>query len=214
MTAAENISRIRAIQTQLGVTADGVIGPATLGAIENVLDWLGHGEGAAPAAPATSAEPRWLTAARPLIGQREIPGPQHNAWIAKGWARLGAGWFNSDETPWCGYFVAHCIDAAGLPYPTGGKFAQAKAWLDWGKSCQPVVGAVAVFGRTGGGHVGLVVGESATNLYILGGNQSNMVSITPIAKSRLLGFRWPASLPAPSGKLPQMSGGTVSRNEA
>ncbi len=148
------------------------------------------------------------------MGQKEIPGPSHNSWIARGWARLGAGWFNSDETPWCGYFVAHCIDAVGLPYPARGEFARAKAWLNWGTACSPVYGAVVVFGRDGGGHVGFLVGQSASNFYVLGGNQSNAVNITPIAKSRALGFRWPLGRPLINRALPQMSGGTVSRNEA
>lgn len=159
-------------------------------------------------------EPKWLGIARPLIGTKEIVGPQHSSFIAKGWARLGAGWFNDDETPWCGFFVAHCMDAAGLPYPAKGAFARAKAWLDWGKATVPVLGAVVVFGRAGGGHVGFLVGESASNWYVLGGNQSNAVNITPIAKDRALGYRWPASLPAGALPLPKMTGGTISRNEA
>lgn len=170
------------------------------------------GEWTPPAA--SSADPPWLAIARTLIGQREIKGPTHNNWIAKGWARLDAGWFNDDETPWCGFFVAHCIDAAGLPYPGKGLFARAKAWLDWGEPVQPVLGAVAVFGRDGGGHVGFAVGESASHIYVLGGNQGNMVNIMPIAKDRLLGFRWPSSMAPPDAPLPRMSGGTVSRNEA
>lgn len=163
---------------------------------------------------AEAPEPVWVAIGRQLIGQREVPGPKHNNWIADGWARLGAGWFNDDETPWCGFFVAHCIDAAGLPYPRGGLFARAKAWLDWGRTSKAVLGAVVVFGRAGGGHVGFLVGESPTNYYVLGGNQSNAVNIMPIAKSRALGCRWPASLPATNVPLPKMSGGTVSRNEA
>jgi uncharacterized protein (TIGR02594 family) len=169
---------------------------------------------AQPATAPAAAEPHWLAVARLLIGTREIKGPQHLGFIAKGWARLGAPWYNDDETPWCGFFVAHCIDAAGLPVPGGGRFASARAWLDWGKSSAAVVGAVAVFGRDGGGHVGFAVGESAGHFYVLGGNQSNMVSIAPIAKSRLLGLRWPASVPASPHRLPRMSGGVMSRNEA
>ena len=168
-----------------------------------------------PPSPASGLpEPTWLREARRLIGTKEVPGPQHNSWIAKGWARLGASWFNDDETPWCGFFVAHCIDQSGLPYPGKGEFARALAWNTWGKATPPRLGAVAVFGREGGGHVGFAVGESATNLYILGGNQSNAVTITPIARSRLVGFRWPASLPLSEAILPKMSGGTISRNEA
>lgn len=163
---------------------------------------------------AIAGEPAWLTEARRLIGTKEISGPQHASFIAKGWARLGAGWFNDDETPWCGFFVAHCLDAVGEPFPGKGQFARALAWKEWGKACLPAVGAVVVFQRPGGGHVGFLVGESAKNYYVLGGNQSNAVNITPIAKNRAVATRWPASHPAPVPGLPQMSGGTISSNEA
>jgi hypothetical protein len=73
---------------------------------------------------------------------------------------------------------------------------------------------VAVFGRDSGGHVGFLVGESAAHLYVLGGNQSNAVSIAPLAKRRLLGLRWPQRHPAGTIKLVRMSGGAISRNEA
>lgn len=186
--------------------------PGAVRIFDDAMDALGVPR-QGPPAPKPFGPP-WLTVARALIGTKEIPGPQHSSFIAKGWARLGAGWFNDDETPWCGFFVAHCVDAVGLPYPGKGLFARAKAWLDWGKPSQPVLGAVVVFGRSGGGHVGFLVGESAINFYVLGGNQANCVSITPIAKSRALGFRWPASLTASATPLPKMSGGTVSTNEA
>lgn len=159
----------------------------------------------------------WLVEARSLMGTREIPGPKHNTWIATSWARLGAKWFNDDETPWCGLFVAHCIEKAGHPIPPNGSFAQARAWLNWGKPTpvtKPSLGAIAVFGRQGGGHVGFLVGTGAAHWYVLGGNQSNAVNIMPIAHSRLLGLRWPASLPLSTTPLPTMTGGTVSRNEA
>lgn len=161
-----------------------------------------------------AAEPPWLIEARRHMGLCEIPGPRHNNFIAKGWARLGAGWFNDDETPWCGFFVAHCIDAAGLPWPERGLFARARAWLDYGRPCAGVPGAIAVFGRSGGGHVGFAVGQSASSIYVLGGNQANAVNIMPIGRNRLLGYRWPSGSEAGRTVLPTMSGGTLSRNEA
>lgn len=180
--------------------------------LDGVLDQLGVTR-AASIADADPQDPPWLSQARLLIGMREIPGPRHNPWISKAWARLGAGWFNDDETPWCGLFVAHCIDAAGLPYPKP-NFPRAKAWAKWGKSCAPVVGAIVVFSRNGGGHVGFLVGESDTHWYILGGNQRNEVNIMPLDKSRAIAIRWPASRAAGSRRPPAMSGGIISRNEA
>jgi uncharacterized protein (TIGR02594 family) len=166
---------------------------------------------ATPAPSAASKEPSWMQEARARIGEKEIPGPRHNSWIANGWARLGAPWFNDDETPWCGFFVAHCIDAAGLPYPR--LFPRALEWSKWGKACPPAVGAVVTFKRQGGGHVGFLVGENVTNFYVLGGNQSNMVNIQPIAKNRMDAIRWPVSHALPGPGLPRMTGGVVSTNE-
>lgn len=193
-----------------GALFPGKITQARVDVFKLAID-AGFGIGTKKAAP-RDAEPAWLAEARRLIGTREIPGPQHNGWIAKGWARLGAGWFTDDETPWCGMFVAHCMQSAGQPYPA--LFPRAKAWADWGKPCPPCLGAVVVFGREGGGHVGFLVGHSATNFYVLGGNQSDAVTITPIAKARKLAIRWPLALPLTPSGLPEMSGGTVSRNEA
>jgi hypothetical protein len=49
------------------------------------------------------------------------------------------------------------------------------------------------FTREGGGHVGFIVGTDARgNLMVLGGNQSNAVSIAPFAKSRATGYYWPS----------------------
>lgn len=162
-------------------------------------------------ADARAPDPAWLVEARSHLGTKEIPGPKHSPKILDWVKRLG-GWFKDDETPWCGTFVAHCMTVAGQPVPK--HWYRAKDWAEWGKPTPPRVGAVAVFGRTGGGHVGFVVGESADSLYILGGNQSNAVNIMPLAKARLIAMRWPAGLALAEAKLPAMSGGTVSRNEA
>jgi len=162
---------------------------------------------------AKPGEPAWLTHARSFMGLKEVPGPKHNSTIL-GWVKSLGGWFKDDETPWCGTFVGAMMQLAGQPVPQ--HWYRAKAWASWGKPCQPCVGAIVVFSRQGGGHVGFLVGESAANWYVLGGNQSNAVNITPIAKNRQVagGIRWPAGLPLDGKPLPKMSGGTVSRNEA
>lgn len=188
---------------------------AEIGILDKALDDLGVAKADASAPFPSNDEPDWLLAARALIGTREIVGPKHNNWIVGQWAKLGASWFNDDETPWCGLFVASCLQAVGLAFPGKGAFARALAWKDWGKPCPPQLGAVAVFQREGGGHVGFLVGESATEVYVLGGNQGNMVSIMPLAKSRMVACRWPAERSMSAAvKLPQMSGGVVSGNEA
>jgi uncharacterized protein (TIGR02594 family) len=146
------------------------------------------------------AEPRWLTAARAHIGVREIKGPKHNPTIM-GWIKrltpkkLGIA-VNDDETPWCGTFMAAVMSEAGFATPPIA--VRASSWGAWGTPLiKPSPGAVMVFTRQGGGHVGLYVGEDATAYHVLGGNQSDSVSITRIAKSRLTTARWPPGLPVP-----------------
>ena len=188
--------------------------PGNILALDNLLDAFGvprAGQVTNPK-PHPTNEPRWMIEARKLMGQREIPGPKHNRWIAEGWKRLGAGWFTDDETPWCGLFVAHCIEAAGLPFPK--TFPRAMAWAEWGKPCKAAVGAVVVFKRQGGGHVGFLVGENARHYYVLGGNQSNAVNIMPLDRDRAVAIRWPNSMALPEPGLPKMAGGVVSTNEA
>jgi hypothetical protein len=62
---------------------------------------------------------------------------------------------------------------------------------------KPYPGCIAVFSRgdprSWTGHVGFYAGESGGNIQVLGGNQSNQVSIAPQAKSRLLGYRKPST---------------------
>lgn len=159
------------------------------------------------------SDPAWLTEAETYVGLKEVPGPRHNTTILGWLARLKA-WWRDDETPWCGVFVAHCVRSAGLPLPK--YWMRAKAWADWGSALpfsRAVPGAVLVFAREGGGHVGFYVGEDANFFYVLGGNQSNAVNVMKLAKGRCIAVRWPAGVPV-SGAPVRMVGGRVSSNEA
>ena len=159
-----------------------------------------------------NAEPTWLVQARSHMGLREIPGPKHNPTIVKWLVKLKA-WWQDDETPWCGTFVAHCFDAVGIK-PVKAWY-RARAWSDWGVPVKPQAGAVAIFSRGGGGHVGFVVGEKATHFAVLGGNQGNAVNVTNIQKNRLIGCRWPAGVPFETApRLPRLAGITGNGNEA
>jgi hypothetical protein len=83
----------------------------------------------------------------------------------------------------------------------------ARNWLLFGREVQPIVGAVLVFSRGSGGHVGFVIGQDEAHCYVLGGNQSDAVTVARIAKSRLLGVRWPATYPPRLQRLPTMKPG-------
>ena len=73
--------------------------------------------------------------------------------------------------------------------------ALARSWLDWGTAVdRPKRGTVTVFRRAGGptlGHVGFFWQSSGDRILVLGGNQSDQVSIKGYPKVDLLGYRWP-----------------------
>ena len=85
----------------------------------------------------------------------------------------------------------------------------ARNWLQFGLETKPVPGAVLIFERGSGGHVGFAVGQDDTHFFVLGGNQSDAVTIARIAKSRLLGARWPATYPPRLQRLPSMKPGEL-----
>ncbi|NJS15019.1 MAG: TIGR02594 family protein [Sphingopyxis sp.] len=162
-------------------------------------------------------DPPWLAHARSKLGQREIKGPKHNGWIAEGWARLGATWFNDDETPWCGYFIADALDAAGLPYPKN--FPAAASFRTYGVAVPAQLGAIATMRRPGGNHAFIIVGETPDRLAYkaLGGNQSDGVTIMDVPKTQVDAIRWPPGVPlVPRSQmqLPVMPRGTILKNMA
>lgn len=157
-----------------------------------------------------------------LYGTKEVPGDRSNPEILA-WADEVGGWigewYEYDAVPWCGLFVAIVAKRAGFPFTQ--EALGAKNWLKWGQPILPEnasLGDVLVFGREGGGHVGLYVGEDGDAYHVLGGNQSDAVNITRIAKSRLLGVRrpiWKVKQPDSVRKIKlKTAGGPLSRNEA
>lgn len=156
---------------------------------------------------------KWIEEAQRNIGVKEIKGPRHNIIILRWLDKLKA-WWHDDETPWCGVFVAHCIEVAGLPMPR--YWMRASDWLNWGRPLSgPLYGCVAVITRKGGGHVGFVVGKDKLgNLLILGGNQGDAVNVKAFPVSRVSGFRFPHGVAITAAALPVSNGVELSTSEA
>ena len=161
----------------------------------------------------------WFDEAQRLVGTREIVGPKHNptimGWIKKLGSKVLGVAISDDETPWCGTFTAHCITTAGLP--AAPIAVRASSWETWGSNLRAdrlAPGAVLVFRRPGGGHVGFYVAEDKDCYHVLGGNQSNAVTITRIEKSRCVARRWPAGVPVTGAPVWVNAKGLVSKNEA
>jgi uncharacterized protein (TIGR02594 family) len=187
---------------------------------------------ALPAAYADLAKepaPLMLLEALKLHGVLEKSGPGSNPTIVK-WAdevettlstpytRWAADWYNDDQIPWCGLFMAVVAVRASqgradrMPPP---KYLSARDWLNFGKAVpikEAMLGDVAVFDRQGGAHVAMVVGEDGTHLHVLGGNQSQRVNIARKAKFDCIGIRRPIykQQPANVRKIVRAAKGPVS----
>ena len=113
---------------------------------------------------------------------------------------------SSDEIPWCASFVNWCLREAGL---NGTNSASARSFLDWGHDVlleDAKQGDIVVFSRGSNptlGHVGFYAGRTQTTINVLGGNQSNQVSLAAYPISKLLSLRRvivPISIPQISMK--------------
>lgn len=155
------------------------------------------------------SEPAWLVEARKWIGTKEVKGTSHNPVILQFW-RDAALSIRDDETPWCSAFACACLERVGVQSPRN---ASSKSFASWGMSLEkPALGAIVVFSRAGGGHVGFVVGVEGDRLMVLGGNQSDQVKISAFKMNspsmKVLGFRWPKGQAMPSNG--GLSGGVAS----
>lgn len=145
-------------------------------------------------------EPIWLSVAATHIGIREIPGSLSAAVIQRWAADLGvSAIYDNDDVPWCALYLNRVMKACHLPMTGSGyDLLRARMFATWGQPLDGVaLGAILVFTRPQGAHVGLYLGETDTLYHIRGGNQSNAVSDTWIAKDRCTARRWPAGLPLP-----------------
>ena len=150
------------------------------------------------------------------LGVKEIVGKENNPIILE-WAKeLGVSWYVNDEIPWCGLFIAYCTKTAGLDVVKSPLMAL--SWANYGTAVdEPMLGDILTFKRQGGGHVGIYVGEDEDCYHVLGGNQSNSVSITRIAKIRLYKARrtkWKVAQPTNVRKVFIVGKGEISTNEA
>jgi uncharacterized protein (TIGR02594 family) len=162
--------------------------------------------------------PKMLVAALKLFGTLEKPGSANNPTIVA-WAKEVGGEvadvYKADSIPWCGLFMAVVAKRAGKEVPKHPLWAL--SWSAFGaRSPDASLGDVLVFTRNGGGHVGLYAGEDKTAFHVLGGNQSDRVCITRVAKARLYAVRRPLYRVQPANvrSIVLEASGALSLNEA
>lgn len=166
----------------------------------------------------------WMLTAKKLMGTREIAGKRSNPTIMRWASQIGGtvkNVFTSDAVAWCGLFIGHLMTTNNIKHIGSSKILGARNWGNFGVACTPRYGAVMTFwrGSKSGwkGHVGIYVSEDSKYYHIMGGNQSNSVNVTKIAKSRFLKARWPkeyADVMDNFGPVKKKFDGKVSTNEA
>jgi uncharacterized protein (TIGR02594 family) len=181
--------------------------------------------------------PRMIDMAISLLGTKEIVGRGSNRTIMEWSNELrragvdGLDQYSNDDIAWCGLFVAIlAFRRRGIVTEVVNEPLWARNWADYGdpiakRSTGKLVfsddkraslGDVLVFERGNGGHVALYIAEDSMSYHIIGGNQSNAVTVTRILKSRCLAVRRPRYIAQPASVRPYhvAASGAISSNEA
>lgn len=144
----------------------------------------------------------WMNELSRYLGMHEVTHREAlMAWLRSDGKTLG----DPSKLPWCGDAVETAIKLTlpllwelNMSAALNSNPYWAMNWLGFGIEDKQVhYGAIAVFSRPGGGHVGFVAGYDSDRgkVLIRGGNQSNKVSdvwmSTNAGGIKLLGMRWP-----------------------
>ena len=156
----------------------------------------------------------WITELEKVYGWHEVRDHDKLAkWLRSDGKTLG----DPAKLPWCGDAADTALFLALPKEPRPGALGQNPYWaLNWkllGVPCAPCFGAFAAFERPGGGHIGVLVGQTATHYQVLGGNQGDTISRVLILKTRCKARRWPSTFANPLLPLPHVGNGPVSVNE-
>lgn len=91
---------------------------------------------------------------------------------------------------WCARFMNMVLERSGH-HGTGSDMA--RSFASYGQRVSgPQIGAIAVMGRRGGGHVGVVSGIDALgNPIVVSGNNGNRVREAPISRGRIYAYVLP-----------------------
>ncbi len=170
-----------------------------------------------PGDPTPSSLPPWYIEMQRRKGLHETKNRSLlMAWLRSDGKTLG----DPARLPWCGDAVETAIHLTLPNEPRLANPYMARNWMKFGRPlATPAIGAVLVFWRGArngiSGHVGLYAGEDAGALHVMGGNQSNAITVARLGRDRLLGIRWPQTYPLPSaGRFFGSAEGGLSTDEA
>lgn len=157
-----------------------------------------------------------LKVMRAITGLEEEPGSGDNPkimgmrdWIACTYPEmmdycLG---YTGDDVAWCGLATAFCCTVAGIRPPFGPTDTDRFLWAqsfggDGGFEhlLEPVLGAIVVMTRSGGGHVTMFEGwvDEGVTFRGRGGNQSDEVNVSTYPVEDVIAWVWPRGVPMPA----------------
>jgi uncharacterized protein (TIGR02594 family) len=127
-----------------------------------------------------------------FTGMSEAKGSLSNPQVVA-MLRLDDTWPEDDSVPWCSAFVNFIAWLLRLPRS---KSLRARSWLEVGIPI-PLADAhlgfdVVIFRRDGSeaaGHVGFYAATEGAEVWVLGGNQGDKVSVAPYLAADVLGVR-------------------------
>lgn len=157
------------------------------------------GEDGTDTAPTSPDGPAWYRELLALVGEHEGTARKPNPVVQKLFVDAGFPQIrNTAATAWCAAAINASLERHGT---AGTKSLAARSFEKWGDKLEtPRLGCVVVLWRgspkSWEGHVGLFVRRDSTHVYVLGGNQSDTVSVAKFPIGRLLSYRWPRPLAA------------------
>ena len=129
------------------------------------------------------------------LGEREIDGPRGNPIIQriidKVMSEVDNNHHDDSSIAWCAIFMSYFFMRCGV---VDKPIIAARKWNKVGtKVDDPQFGDIVIYWRYSvndwRGHVGIYLRRVGDQIYTLGGNQSDAVTVTPYAASRLLEYR-------------------------
>lgn len=197
----EGITRdaVTKFQSDHGLQPRGFVGPKTAAALDAIPQT--PNKSIVVPMPSVLRVAPWLSQMRAMNGLHEGAGRGDNpvilTWpreIANKFPDLGSDvlWYKHDDVPWCGLTCGICATRAGEKPPHG--LLGAGNWESFGQNLglsHRTPGAIFVYQRVGGHHVTMYESEDDNYYYCRGGNQSDQICVTRIAKSRpVMAVRW------------------------
>jgi uncharacterized protein (TIGR02594 family) len=127
-----------------------------------------------------------------LVGGESLSGGFGSSNVVADARRYLGGNPTSRGSLWCARFMNMVLQESGY---RGTGSDMARSFASYGHRVSgPQVGAIAVMGRRGGGHVGVVSGIDASgNPIVVSGNNGNRVREAPISRGRIYTYVMPTS---------------------